>query len=101
MDLLTGTLTTSIPQVCSAVTLTAYPGVDSYFIEWGGDCSGTDRTTQVPMDADKTCTATFGCPVGGIVMPVDRLGLLAPWMVLAGLVSLAALTVVLVRRRVD
>ena len=51
------------------------------------------------MDADKTCTATFGYPVGGIVVPVDKMKLLVPWAM--GLVSLAALTVVLVRRRMD
>ena len=38
-------------------------------------------------------------PVGGIVAPVNRLELLAPWMGLAALVSLAALTIALVRRR--
>jgi hypothetical protein len=38
-------------------------------------------------------------PVGGIVVPVDRLGLLAPWLGLAALGSLAALTVAVVRRR--
>ena len=51
------------------------------------------------MDADKTCIATFGYPVGGIVVPVDRLGLVAPWMGLAALAGLAASGVVAVRRR--
>jgi hypothetical protein len=51
------------------------------------------------MDADKTCTATFGYPVGGIVVPVDRLGLVTPWVALAALAGLAALGVALVRRR--
>jgi len=51
------------------------------------------------MDADKTCTATFGLPIGGIVVPVNKLEMVAPWMGLAGLASLAALGVVLVRRR--
>jgi hypothetical protein len=77
------------------VTLTAYPGVKSYFVEWGGDC---DANGQVTMDSNKTCTATFGYPVGGIVMPVNRLGLLVPWMGLAALAGLAALGVVVVRR---
>ena len=57
---------------------------------------------QVTIDSDKTCIATFGYPVGGIVVPVDRLGLAAPWMGmvgLAGLAGLAALGVVVVRRR--
>jgi hypothetical protein len=51
------------------------------------------------MDADKTCTATFSYPVGGFVVPVSKLGLVAPWMGLAALAALAAVTVALVRRR--
>jgi LPXTG-motif cell wall-anchored protein len=59
------------------------------------------------MDADKHCIATFGYPVGGIVVPVNKLGLVAlrlrsgqaPWMGLVALAGLAALGVVLVRRR--
>ena len=38
-------------------------------------------------------------PVGGIMVPVSRLGLLIPWMGLAALAGLAALGVVVVRRR--
>jgi hypothetical protein len=38
-------------------------------------------------------------PVGGIIVPVNRLELLAPWLGLAALAALAALTFVLVRRR--
>jgi hypothetical protein len=81
------------------VTLTAHPGVKSYFVGWGGDCTGTGATVQVTMDADKTCTATFGYPVGGIVVPVNKLELLGPWMGLVALASLAPLGVALVRRR--
>ena len=68
------------------------------FAGWGEACSGTGLTAQVTMDADKTCTATFGYPVGGIVVPVNKLGLVAPWLGLAALASLAALGVALVRR---
>jgi hypothetical protein len=50
------------------------------------------------MDADKTCTATFGYPVGGFVVPVDRLGLVAPWMGLAAL-AVVAVAAVVVRKR--
>jgi hypothetical protein len=81
------------------VTLAAHPGVGSYLVSWSGGCSGTGLTTTVTMDADKHCTATFGYPVGGIVVPVERLGLLAPWMRLVGLAGVAALTVAVVRRR--
>ncbi len=38
-------------------------------------------------------------PIGGIVVAVNKVKLLAPWLGLAGLASLAALTVALVRRR--
>jgi len=38
-------------------------------------------------------------PVGGIAVPVDKLGLVVPWMGLVGLVSLATLTIAAVRRR--
>ena len=51
------------------------------------------------MDANKTCTATFGYPVGGIVVPVDKAGLVGPWVGLVALAGLAALGVVVVRRR--
>ena len=51
------------------------------------------------MDADKTCTAAFRYPIGGIVAPVNKLELVAPWMGLVALVSLATLTVAVVRRR--
>jgi len=91
------------------VTLTAHPGVKSYLASWSGEgCVSTGAlTAQVVMDADKTCTATFGYPVGGVVVPVNRLGLMAlrlssgqaPWLGLVGLVGLAALGVVVVRRR--
>jgi hypothetical protein len=83
----------------AVVTLTAHPGVKSYFIGWSGNCSGTGLTTQVTMDSDKTCTATFGYPVGGIVVPVDKVGLLAPWMGLVALAGLAGVGVALVGRR--
>jgi CSLREA domain-containing protein/uncharacterized repeat protein (TIGR02543 family) len=86
------------------VTLTATPDAGSVFAGWSGDCSGTNPTTTVTMDADKTCTATFNLwtppvPIGGIVVPVNKLGLVAPWLGLAALASLAVLTVALVRRR--
>ena len=85
----------------AVLTLRAVPGVKSYFVGWGGDCSGTAPTTQLTMDGDKTCTATFGYPIGGIVVPVDRLGLVAPWMGLVALAGFAVLGVALVRRRGD
>jgi hypothetical protein len=81
------------------VTLTAQPGLKSYLASWGGDCSGTGPATQVLIDGNKTCTATFSYPVGGVVVPVDKLGLVSPWPGLVGLVAVAALGVAVVRRR--
>ena len=51
------------------------------------------------MNGDKTCTATFGYPVGGIAVPVNKGELAAPWTGLATLVGLVGLGVALVRRR--
>jgi len=79
----------------TVVTLEAQSGDDSVFVGWSGDCSGTEITTTVTMDADKTCTATFNLkpppvPVGGHVVPVNRLELLAPWLGLAAVALLVA-----------
>ncbi len=49
--------TTSFPDG-TALTLFERPLAGS-FGGWGGDCSGTDFSTSVTLDADKTCTVTF------------------------------------------
>jgi hypothetical protein len=92
------------------VTLTATPDEGFVFANWSGDCvrlrlggrrlDPTEPVITFPMgQEDMTCTANFGLPVGGIAVPVNKLGLLAPWLGLVGLASLAALTMALVRRR--
>ena len=92
------------------VTLTATPDEGFAFATWsdgcvqqvGGSGAGSDLTNPVitfTMNADRNCTATFGLPVGGIVVPVNKLGLLAPWLGLAALASFATLGVALVRKR--
>jgi hypothetical protein len=48
-----------IYPINTVVTLYAIPSSDSELESWSGDCSGTNPTTQVTMDADKTCTASF------------------------------------------
>jgi hypothetical protein len=94
------------------VTLRATPDEGSVFSHWSGDCAQrdlkggtgfdprdpTDPVIVVYMDEDTSCTANFGLPVGGVMVPVDKLGLLAPWAGLAALASLAALTAAMVRR---
>ena len=105
----------SPPRLASnnVVTLTATPDQGSVFTGWGQNCqcglnsppsgAGLDpRTGPCPIivtPRDVTCTANFGLPVGGIVVPVNKLGLLVPWLGLAALASFAALTVAMIRRR--
>lgn len=55
----------SCPGTCSAafiegemVSLAATPAVDSLFLGWGGDCSGS-AACSVTLDADRDVTATF------------------------------------------
>lgn len=43
-----------------SVMLTASPSFDSTFLNWTGDCAGSNPSVQVVMDADKDCTAHFG-----------------------------------------
>ncbi len=69
-----GTVVSSPPGIlctsdCSAVfadgttvTLGVRSEPDSVFVAWGGDCSGTDFSTTVLVDADKTCTAELVVP---------------------------------------
>jgi len=63
------------------------------------------RQATISLDAGETITCTFSnrqrdiIPVGGYAVSVNRLTLLAPWLGLVALASLAALTVALVRRR--
>ena len=87
-------------------------------------CYGDDPTTsedegarpgdtiQLVVDGEVLATGTWtahgdrqwrplgkGYPVGGVIVPVNRLELLAPWMGLVILAGLAALGVTLARRR--
>jgi len=65
--------------------------------------SGVDTFTYSVEGSTATVTVNVGAPpipVGGIIVPVNKFELLAPWLGLAALASLAALTVALVRRRI-
>ena len=99
------------PQV--EVRLTAIPDAGFVFAAWGQDCGCQQADTTLSgagfahatctltgvYGENRTCTVNFGLPVGGIAVPVDKLGLVAPWLGLVALASLAVFTVVLVTRR--
>ena len=42
------------------LSLTATPAEDYKLLGWLGDCTGTDKSATVTMNADKLCTAKFG-----------------------------------------
>lgn len=57
-------------------------------------------TIEVPEGKKVTCTFTNRrMPVGGFIVPVNKLGLLMPWLGLAALASLATVMLALLRRR--
>ena len=71
--------------------------------DYQDNCPNDANADQKDSDHDglgDVCDPTpYPMPVGGIVVPVNRLGLLVPWMGLGSLASLASLAVALVRRR--
>ncbi len=44
------------------IALTAVPDVGSSFVDWTGDCSGTNQSTNIQVSSDSACTATFTTP---------------------------------------
>jgi hypothetical protein len=60
------------------VTLTATPASDSDFAGWSGACSGDSASTEVTMNADKTCTATFTLKTYTITATAGANGSISP-----------------------
>jgi len=53
----------------SVVTLTGTPTLNSRFVEWTGDATGTAKTFRLTMDGDKSVTATFNLKATALQMP--------------------------------
>src|SRR5438045_7645375 len=62
----TGSVTTSPPGPTyisgTVVTLTAHASPGSTFVGWSGDASGSNPSTTVTMNSNKSVTATFNSP---------------------------------------
>jgi len=70
---------------------------DNAHITWADDSVGYWAVYYMsPVDR---CVPPPPVPVGGYIVPLNRFELLASWLGLAALASLAGLTVALVRRR--
>jgi hypothetical protein len=100
----TYTITETNPAVIpGGWILTSIECVDEKGITW--EVKQVATTTVVISTTRQTveCIFTNERPpvVGGYVIPVNKLGLLAPWLGLLALASFAALTVVLIRRLIS
>ncbi len=62
----------------TTITLTATPEDGSTFSSWTGDCSGTGTTVDIPMDGDKTCTATFTPNIYTVTSSKTGNGIISP-----------------------
>ena len=75
------------------------PDSDGDGVHDGGDnCPTTYNPDQADSDGNGIGDACEPIPIGGIIVPVNDLELLAPWLEMMAMACLAALTVALVRR---
>ena len=62
----------------------------------------TNRVKTIILEADPTWTGVYvpaGPPVGGVWIPINKSALLAPWISLASLITVAAVSIVYVKHR--
>ena len=105
-DFTTNTWTQQADMPIALMSAAAAPA-NGQVILFGGvqsDETASDRTfgywpAGAPSPTPTPTATPMPIPVGGYVEPVNRLVVLAPWLGLAALAALAALTVALVRRR--
>jgi len=103
-----GTATVTLDGPClldDSITVQVGPALDTDndgIPDDQDNCPNTYNPNQEDADGDglgDVCDPTpYPVPVGGVIVPVSRLELLAPWLELATLAALAALGVALARR---
>jgi hypothetical protein len=85
------------------VSVSAIPDPNYVFDHWelDGSKAGTINPYRVTMNTNHALKAVFVArTVGGIVVPVDKLGLLAPYIGLASTLAIASVaSVIYVKRR--
>jgi uncharacterized repeat protein (TIGR02543 family) len=75
-----GTISPTSGTYASGVTvpLTATPAANYRFVSWGGDASGTNSSTSILMDANKTVSATFAINTYTVTSSTGANGSISP-----------------------
>jgi hypothetical protein len=81
---------------CAYVTGYTSSDEDSFPVTMGPDTGYNGGSTDIFVA--KVCETEPIMPVGGVIEPVDRLQILAPWLGLAALIVVAIMAAVVIRR---
>jgi hypothetical protein len=96
---------TNYYQAGTVVSVTAYPDTANYYVfdhwELDGNNIGSANPVSITMDTNHNLHAVFiYSGVGGIVIPVDKFALLAPYIGLTSTIIVAAVAIVVYGKHV-
>jgi hypothetical protein len=85
----------------TVVTATATENANWHFSHWvlDGGGAGSSNPIQVTMDDHHDLQAVFSPDVGGIMVPIDRFGLLAPYIISTSIIVVTATAATIYVRR--